>query len=334
MMSFEASDKSKFCVGDADEEHLNFKWLASFDKKTSHSSSSEDFESEGDDDVPLSAMFPQIMGLRTCNNNNIGSVKKRDTTTSTTLPVKRMLIDNSNAMRGSIKKSKVSPSSYDDNGDGGDANNLPISSRIKMPAMSTDKSFSSLKKELTLVEKSFEDCKRKRQVEEERLQSIKRDIQECCKDLENKKKEIIYVGNIDEARKKIQGKIEECVKDFVAKEAQLYLMEDLIGERNKELKTKEIELHQFKDNISKQKHFKRQMKEFESKEKEFEIQVKELVNDLISKQKHFKSRMKELESIEKQHEGRVKEHESKKRDFEERVKELESEKKSFESQVE
>lgn len=54
----EAFDKPKFCVGDDDdEEHLNFKWLTSFDKKTSHSDSREDYESEDDDDddVPLSA---------------------------------------------------------------------------------------------------------------------------------------------------------------------------------------------------------------------------------------------------------------------------------------
>ncbi|RHN75861.1 hypothetical protein MtrunA17_Chr2g0325801 [Medicago truncatula] len=124
MMDFEASNKLKFCGGD-DEEHLNFKWLASFDKKTSHSASREDYESEDDDDVP-------------------------------------------------------------------------ISWRIKMHAMSSEKSFSLLKKELALVETSFEECKRKRQVEEGRLQSIKRDVEECSKELENKKKEISCVGRINE----------------------------------------------------------------------------------------------------------------------------------------
>jgi len=243
-MDFEASDKPKFCGGD-DEEHLNFKWLASFDKKTSHSASREDYESEDDDD------------------------------------------------------------------------DVPISWRIKMHDMSTDKSFSLLKKELALVENSFEECKRKRQVEEERLQSIKRDVEECSKELENKKKEISYVGRINEVHKIMEGEIEECDKDFVAREGQLYSMEDLIGERKQELNTKEMDRCEVMDNISKQK--------------KFESLMKELVNDLVSRHKHFESRTKELESREKQLDGRMKELKLKEDEFEGRVKELESEKKHSES---
>ncbi|MCI78499.1 frigida-like protein, partial [Trifolium medium] len=44
----------------------------------------------------------------------------------------------------------------------------------------------------------------------------------------------------------MQEKIEKCMEDFVVKEGQLYLMEDLIGELKQELNTKEIELIQVK----------------------------------------------------------------------------------------
>jgi len=290
-MDIEASDKPNVCVG-VDEKHLNFKWLTSFDKNTVHSPFRQDFEYEDDVDVPLSSWFPE----------------KRDTIT---LPVKRVS-DNNNSLCGLMKKSKVSPTSYDDNDDIDNDNDDDV------PAMSTDKSFSSLKKELEFVEKSFEDCQRTTQIEKERLHSIKRDIEECSKELENKK--ISHVGRMNEAHKKMQGKIEECVKDFVAKDGQLYLVEELIRERNQELNTKDMELRQVMDNISKQK--------------EFESQMKELVNDLVSKQKHFERRVEELKSKEKQLDGRVEEHESKQREFESQVKGLESKKKNLEMQVE
>lgn len=48
----------------------------------------------------------------------------------------------------------------------------------------------------------------------------------------------------------MQGKIEEIVEDLVAKEVELCLMEDLIGERRQELEKKEKELYQVMDDIS------------------------------------------------------------------------------------
>ncbi|XP_045802937.1 FRIGIDA-like protein 5 [Trifolium pratense] len=237
---------------------------------------------------------------------------------TTTLPVKR-LFDNNNSLRGSMKKSKVSPTLNDDDDDYDDDDDVPIFARIKMPVMWTDKSFSILKEELALVENSFEECRRMSEIEEKRLKSIKRDIEECSKELENKKKEISCVERINEARKKMQGKVEECFKDFVAKEGQVRLMEDLIGERKQELNTKEMELRQVLDNISKHKHFERQ--------------VTQLVNGLVSKQNHFESQLKELKAKEEQYQGKFKEHQSKESKFEGRVKELESEKKHFESRL-
>ncbi|WJX74076.1 hypothetical protein P8452_57784 [Trifolium repens] len=156
---------------------------------------------------------------------------------------------------------------------------------------------------------------------------------------------------INEAREKMQGRIEECVEDFVAKEGGICLTEDLIGESAQGVKTKELELcHVMElknDLVLKQKYLESRMKELELKEKqhedrvkkhesrkrEIEGQVMELVSDLLSQQKHFESRTKELELKEKQHEGQVKEHESKTREFEGQVKKLESIKKHFERRV-
>jgi len=162
------------------------------------------------------------------------------------------------------------------------------------------------------------------------------------------------VGRVNEVCEKMQWKIEEFVEDFVAKEVELCLMEDLIVERRQELEKKEMELYQVMDNISKQKEFESlvkelvndlvlrqkqfqsgmkdlelkekqhegRVKEHESKTREFEGQVIELMTDLVLNQKHFESRTKELESKEKQHEGWVEEHESKKREFKDHVTEL------------
>jgi len=250
-----------------------------------------------------------------CDSKCDASVKKSDTPT---LPDKR-LFDDKNTLHISVKKSKVSP--YDD---------IPSLNKNNRQFISSDNSFSSLKKERPLVKKSVEECKRYRIVEEKRLQSIKRDIDKCYYELKNKKIQVSCVHRINEIHQKMLEKVKEVHRDFLAKEGKLSLMEDLIGERKQELMTKERELRQVMDNISKQKHFESKLKKFESQEKEFEIQVK----DLLSIHKHFESRMKELASKEKQHEARVTEHKSKEREFEGLVKELESRKKDFDIQVE
>ncbi|GAU15572.1 hypothetical protein TSUD_108300 [Trifolium subterraneum] len=290
-------------------------------KKSKFSPTLYDHNDNGN--VPLSKRLSRLSSLGTCSTKRNSSVKKSDTTT--TVPVKR-LFDNSKSLCVSMKKSKVSPTPCDDNDDDDD-DDVPISSIIKMPAMSTDKSFSLLKKELALVENSFEECKRMRQEEEKRLQSIKKDIEKFSKELGNKKIQVSCVRRINEIHKKMKGKIQECVKDFVAKEGKLYLMEELIGERKKELR-------QVMDNISKRKHFETQVKEFESKEKRFKMKVKEMVKDLVSMQAHFDKQVKEFESNKKQHEGQVKDHESKVREFETQVKELESKERQLRGQVE
>jgi chromosome segregation ATPase len=233
-----------------------------------------------------------------CDSKCDASVKKRDTST---LLGKRLFHDK-NTLHISVKKSKVSP--YDD--------------------------ISLLKKERPLVKRSFEECKRYRIVEEKRLQSIKRDIDKYYYELKNKKTQVSCVRRINEIHQKMLEKVKEVHKNFLAKEGKLSLMEDLIGERKQELRTKERELRQVMDNISNQKHFESKLRKFESQEKEFEIQVK----DLVSIHKHFESRMKELASKEKQHEARATEHKSKEREFEGLVKDLESRKKDFDIQVE
>jgi chromosome segregation ATPase len=100
-----------------------------------------------------------------------------------------------------------------------------------------------LKNELPLVEKSFEECRKKRQEEKERLHSIKRETEECSKELGNLKKDISYVEWVNEAQWKLQEEIVECEKVLEMKEEKLSWEEDLIGELEQELKTKETKFH-------------------------------------------------------------------------------------------
>ncbi|WJX74144.1 hypothetical protein P8452_57836 [Trifolium repens] len=345
-MNVEGSDKPKFC-GAGDDENGNFKLPVSC----------EIFDFENEDDVPLLLRFSPISSLGTCSNKLDASVVK--TKPTAIVPVKRVL-DNTKSLNISVKKSKVSP--FDDREKNED--DIRLSDIIKMPGKSSDKCFSSLKINLAVLEKSFEACKRKRLVEKKRLRSVRSDIQKCCKELESKKKKICSIRRINEAHDEIQGKIDECMKDFVVKEKQLYLMEDLIGERKQELETKEIELNRVKGNISKKEIELRQVidnidKDRERKEEElkalsrkitefaFELKSKEkdldAMNKLIGKQveKLVSERkkllqctqMKEFESMKKQFEGQVKELESKQKQCEGLMVELESKEKNFEGRL-
>ncbi|XP_045799765.1 nuclear matrix constituent protein 1-like [Trifolium pratense] len=335
----EVSDKPKICGGD-DE---NFKVPVSC----------EDFDFEDDDDVPLILRFSQISRLGTCSNKHDSSVKKKTTTTTTVVPVKRVL-DNTKSLHISVKDSKVSL--YDDQEKNDDDIRL---SDIKMPDKSSDKCFSSLKINLGLLEKSFEACKRKKLVEKKRLRSVKRDIEECCKELASKKRKVCSVRRINEAHDEIQGKIEECKRDFVVKEKQLHLMEDLI-------KTKEIELIRVKGNITKEIELRQvidkdrerkeeELKALSRKNTEFTLELKAKEKDLdamnkligaqveklvsekkkllqeISIMKNECTQMKEFESMKKQFEGQVKELESKQKQCEGLMVELESNEKNFEA---
>jgi hypothetical protein len=170
MMDVEVSDKPNFSCGD-DDDNLFV--------------SCEDFEFEDDDDndddddhIPLSPGFPRISSLGTCSNKGGASVEKKPTTPGS---VKRLFDNsNSNSLHIFVNKSNVS---YDDQNK--DEDDIHMSDIIKRPGKSTDKPFSSLKKDTASLEKSFEDCKRKNQVEEKRLKSIRRDIEECSRELEN-----------------------------------------------------------------------------------------------------------------------------------------------------
>ena len=196
-----------------------------------------DFEpiDDGREPVPLLPTFSRVSSLEKFSSSS-SAVKKRGSE-----------FDDNNSLHVSVKKSKLLP--YDDHNKDGD--DISLSKKL------TDKSFSSLKKDLTFLEKLFEDCKRKQKVEEKRLQSIKRDTEECFKELQIKKKQVTVVRRIDEAREKVQEQIDNCIKEFVVKEGQLYLMENLIGERKLEFKAKDIELNQVKGNISKEIELRR-----------------------------------------------------------------------------
>ncbi|XP_058773945.1 FRIGIDA-like protein 5 [Vicia villosa] len=307
----------------------------------------DDFKPEDGDDVLLLTRISSIASLGTCSNKRDVSLKRK--------------FDDSNSLHIKVKKSKVS--TYVDRDK--DEDDIHLSDKIIRPCKPADNSFSSLKRDLALLEKLFEEGRRKTGVEEKRLQCIKREIEECCKVLESKKKKVSFVRRMKEAHNKMQGKVEECMQDFVVKEGQLHLMEDLSGERMQELKTKKIELNQVKGKIDKDcgrkedelkalsqkiaectlelkakekeldamnkliggqaEELESERKKLEGKEREFECQMKELV----SKQRHLESRLEELESNEKHFEIRFKELESKERDFEGQVKEMESKKKDF-----
>ncbi|XP_050883769.1 uncharacterized protein LOC127086982 isoform X2 [Lathyrus oleraceus] len=349
-MDFEACVKPKFCGGDDDDGNLHVKYLTSDVMEPVFCDDDFDLKDD-DDDVLLSTRIPRIASLGKCSN-------KRD------VFVKR-LFDDSDSLHFKVKKSKVSM--YDDHDKGED--DIHLSDKIVRPVKSSDKSFSSLKKDLALLEKLFEEGKRKTRVEEKRLQSIKREIEECCKELENNNKK---VSCVKEAHSKMQGKIEECIKDFVVKEGKLYLMEDLIGERTQELKTKEIVLNQVKGNISKEIELRQvidkidkecgrkegELKalsqkiaectlELKAKEKDlhemnkliggqtekFESEKKKLLQ-VMSIMKDDHAQMKVFESMKMRFEGQIKEFESKEKRYESRVKELESDKKHFKIQVE
>ncbi|XP_058773943.1 uncharacterized protein LOC131648175 isoform X2 [Vicia villosa] len=300
----------------------------------------DDFESEDGDDVLLLTRISPVASLGTFSNKCDVSGKRKS--------------DDRNSLHIKVKKSKVS--TYDDHDK--DEDDIHLS----------DNSFSSLKRDLALLENLFEVGRRKTRVEEKRLQFIKREIEECCKELESKKKKVSLFRRMKEAYNKMQGKIEECIKDFIVKEGQLYLMEDLIGERTQELKTKEIELNQVKSSISKEielrqvidkidKECGRKEDEFKAlsqkiaectlelkaKEKELDamnkligMQAKEIESErkkLEGKEREFEYQMKELVSKENHLESRLAELESNEKHFEIRLKEHESKERDFEGQV-
>ncbi|CAJ2660593.1 unnamed protein product [Trifolium pratense] len=312
MMDVEVSHKPKLCGSGADDGNL----LVSY----------EDFEFEDDndndnDDILLSTMLSRI--------------KKKPATPRL---VKRLLDNsNSNSLHISVKKSKVSP--YDDRHK--DEDDIRLSDIIKRPGKSTDKPFSSLKKDIASLEKSFEKFKRKKQVGEKRLQSIQRDIEECSRELENKKnqvKELVSKQNHFECRmKQLESKEKQHegrVKEHEAKEREFEgLLKDLESKKKhfesqvEELKSKERQLKgQVMELQSKKKQFDGRVKEFESIENEFEGRVKELQ----SEKNHFKSQVMELESKEEEFKCRAKELESTKKLFESQVEDLKSKEKHFE----
>ncbi|XP_024633280.1 spindle pole body component 110 isoform X2 [Medicago truncatula] len=303
-------------------------------------------DADYDDDVPLSTRLSRMSDSRTCSSNRGRDVPVKKRGCTTTIAVKRGF-DSNGSSQTSVKKLKVLP--YDNPSK--DKDSTPLSRRVEIPKKSTDKSFSSLKKELVLVEKSFEECKKKKQREEERLISIKREIEECSIELGKMKKE---VSSTNESHKKLQGEFDECVKDFDAKKAQLCLMNDLIGERKQELRTKETELRQVKDNIDKERKLDTLSRkiaectvELKTKEKERDAmkkQIDEQAERLKSERKKLlkviqlskndpQTQMVEFESLKKQFEERVKRLELKEKRCEERAVVLESKEKHFEGCV-
>lgn len=163
-----------------------------------------------------------------------------------------------------------------------------------------------------------------------------------------------YVERIYESHKKMQGKTEEFVKDFLVKQAQLSLMDDMIGERKKELKTKETELCQIMDNIDKVRKGMWELKAFSNRTAECTLELKtkeklikamkkqidEQAERLESERMKFlsvmqlskndqRAQMMDYESTNKQFEEQVMEIKLKEKSCRERMVELESKEKLF-----
>ncbi|XP_045818164.1 FRIGIDA-like protein 3 [Trifolium pratense] len=246
--------------------------------------------------------------------------------------LKKRPFDDTNSLHTSVKKSKESP----------------LSMKIMKKSM------------LRLVEESIGECQRQRSVEEQKLNSIERDIEDCYKEILNKKKQASYVKRFNQYYKKMQNKIAEGVKDFAAKEAQVCLLEDLIKKHTDELEKNKIELRKVVDRNDKDGGGKKEeeletlsrkidecSKEIKTKKEELDAtkmfisgKVEELYSERSNLQKVMSKRktdqcaqMKDFESTKKQVEGREKELESKQEEFEGRVREFESKKKYFKSQV-
>lgn len=368
-MDVEASDKTN-CSTVGDDGNFNFILLPSRSNNISQldvwnpvSCDDADYDDDDDDDEPLSERLSRMSNLGTCNcavplkkrrtsampvkrltscSNNTSHSNVRNQvslgTCNRKLPIKKRKrrSNNRNSLHNSVKKSKVSP--CDDHDEDKDD--------------TADKLFSSLDKEIDLIKKSFEECKTKKQVEEEILQSIKRDIEECDKELRNKKTQVSCVRKINEIHHRMQGKYKECVMEIAA-------MEGLIGERKKELAVKEIELNQVKGNISKEiercqvidkdrERKEEQLKALSQKIDECTMELKAKEKDLDAMEKsvgmqaaklqserkkllevmEVKSKVyaliKEFESKQKQYQGREEKLESNEKHVEGIVKELES----------
>jgi len=363
-MDVEASDKTNCSVGD--DGNFNFILLPSCSNNISQlnvwnpvSCDDADYDDDDDDDEPLSKRLSRMSNLGTCNcavplkkkctsampvkrltsfSNNTSHSDVRNQVSSGTcnheLPIKKRKrsSNNRNSLHNSVKKSKVS--SYDDHNEDKDD--------------TADKLFSSLDKEIDLIKKSFEECKMKKQVEEEILQSIKRDIEECDKELRNKKTQVSCVRKINEIHHRMQGKHKECVMEIVA-------IEGLIGERKKELVVKEMELEQVKGNISKEIELRQVIdKDRERKEAEqlnalsqkigectVELKAKEKDLDAMKKlvgiqaAKLQSERKKLLEVIEVKNKvcSLIKEFDSKQKQYQGREEKLESNKKHIEGML-
>jgi len=86
-----------------------------------------------------------------------------------------------------------------------------------------------------------------RSAEEQELHSLERDIEECSKELLNKKKQASGIKRRNQNYKKMQNKIEECAKYLAAEEVRVGLLEELINKNIHELKKYKKELRKVKD---------------------------------------------------------------------------------------
>jgi chromosome segregation ATPase len=267
-----------------------------------------------DDDVHFSQ---RLSPFATCNCKHDVSVKIWDDDT-TIMPVKRVF-DKNDSLHISVKKSKVTPD-YDDDKEGHDISLSP--------------------KESALVEKSYKKCEMKRRLAENSLKSINREIEECQKELRNKKTQVSCVRKINEIHNEMRGKVERKEEELNALSRKIAECTMELEFTKKELQSERKMLRQVISTRQKRNDFAVQRRKFESMKKRFEGQVKELesklkqsegqVEELESNEKYFKEWAKALESRDKQLNGRMMEFELMEEELESRKKKLESEEKLLE----
>ena len=279
-----------------------------------------DSKSDDDDDVPLRAKSLSALNLGASSSSSSSKCDESVENMPTRLPAKRPFDDNISSQT-SVKKSKLS-------------------------------SFS-----IKLMKKSILGL---RSAEEEKLHSLERDIEECSKELRNKKKQASIVRRTNQYYEEMQNKIEEGVKDLAEKEARVRSIKDLIIKQTQELKKykrllrtamdsnnrgrgrlKEKELETLSQKIAEcTEKIKTRKEELDASKISINHKIKELMSErsnilnVMSERRTVQLvQMKDLESTEKQFEGGATEFDSKMKQCDRQLEGVQSNEKFYEGRT-
>ncbi|XP_039686159.1 interaptin isoform X2 [Medicago truncatula] len=279
-----------------------------------------DSKSDDDDDVPLRAKSLSTLNLGASSSSSSSKCDDSVENRHTRLPAKRPFDDNIPSQT-SVKKSKLS-------------------------------SFS-----INLMKKSILGL---RSVEEEKLQSLERDIEECSKELLNKKKQASDVRQTNQYYEEMQNKIEKGVKDLAANEEHVRFIKGLIKKKTLELKKNKRQLLAAMDSNNrgrgrlKEKELETLSQKIDECNEEIKTRKEELdalkisvshkIKELMSERSNILNamserrtgqlvQMKDLESTKKQFEGRATEFDSKMKQCDRRIEGVESNEKLYEGRT-